>query len=153
MNEGFLGFNQTLCLLNLAYSSRGASQPWRPWVLQIVVCRFLTSQHQDRQLNFSAYRISSYKALPQIILTTLIIPAILITLCRRNIVFSNDTCKSCMMKYSIWNLTKFELIQTTFIFTFLKCSGDPLKKTKSCQTLKYLLDFSISCYESIVLMN
>jgi hypothetical protein len=38
-----------------------------------------------------AYRISSYKALPWIIPATLIIPAILISLCRRNVVFSNKT--------------------------------------------------------------
>ena len=37
------------------------------------------------------YRISSYKTLPRIIPATLIIPAILITLCRGNVVFSNKT--------------------------------------------------------------
>ena len=39
----------------------------------------------------TAYRISSYKALPRMIPATLIIPAILTILCSRNVVFSNKT--------------------------------------------------------------
>ena len=87
--QRILGYNQTLCLLNLAYSS-------------IVVLGFLTSW-KDRQLKFSA-------------------------------------CPS----ENSQNLSLFRQL----LFLIFK-SGDPWKKTKSCQNLKYLLDFSISCYESI----
>jgi hypothetical protein len=47
---------------------------------------------------YANYRISSYQTLPQIIPASLIIPSILITLCRRNVVFSN--------KIRIWRLHK-----------------------------------------------
>lgn len=80
--QRILGYNQTLCLLNLAYSS-------------IVVLGFLTSQ-RDRQLKFSAYP-------------------------------SENSQNLSLLRQLLFLLFK---------------SGDPWKKPKSCQNLKYLLDFS-----------
>ena len=60
----------------------------------------------DHRANFHGYCISSYKTLPQII------PAILIILCCRNLVFSN--------KPRIWRLCKI-IIPTGLIWANTEC--------------------------------